>query len=754
MLFYSLYALSGVIAGCIFLFNFDAKATIIFFALLILSLLGAFFKKIRGHAINLTIFFAFSIIGLAIIYNCSKSSVYTESFVTLCGRISEIPYETDSGYCYTVNTKTLQYGNISVDFCDRVTIYSKNKYNLDDTVSFSGFLKKHERAKNPGCFDSYLYYKSVGINYKMTAYSDSISTEKIYSYSPYSIAQRIRNFYCERSDYYFSENNSPLIKHILAGFKKDENTEFSELLINSGVSRCLYSPYYHLVLILLFVNLITKKASAKVRRRVMYTMCIIYLLINPYHPTAQKLFMLTLITTFIKAHSEISRPLDILFLTILICLMKNPYMIYNEGFLMSCIITCLINAFYKNLYSFMLYVTRKAKASYLISIFLISSVMGLTSAAYLFNGTSLYSIFVSIILLPLILAICILSFLIPVPVLGKTVVFFIDPVLTFIRNLPQAVLALPFSHITMIKPPIILVIASFILLGAIKMKKFRKTLLLIFTGLILAFGLNEALRASDMTITFLNVGQGDCSLIDIPYKATILIDGGGAAEYNTNYDVGKRDVLPYLKYKGITKLDYVFISHYHKDHVDGIVSLIQNIKINNIFLPDCLKENEYRVIIEESAKKEGIKLHYINEPETIKLKNEILAQILYFDKTAKEENDTSLVMRISYNDFSCLYTGDITENIENELKTFDISADILKAPHHGSATSNTLDFIQKVNPKYAIASFDMDNNYGILSRAVKENYKNAGVPLLTTAELGTIQITKTDGRIQWQKKMQ
>ncbi len=757
MLFYSLYALLGFVCGIHILYNLNTQ-NLIFTALLFLFavLFFSIIKRLRTFVLSVLIFGIFAAIGLFCIDSASNASYFTDEYVTVTGRISELPYKSSDLWCYTVDCREIDYGGIKEKFNSRITVYSENEYRLDDTVDVGGFLELHDTEKNPGTFNSYTYYKAKNIDYKITSIEDKIS-QKIYkSYTPYAYANRVRNHACNIIEEKFDSDTAAILKIILANFRKDLDQDYTNKLLTSGVLRCLYSPYFHLILLIAVCEIFMCKTGVGKRRFVLCLLCVSYLLINPYVLSARKLFLFVIFRELLRTKAGIFRSIDILWAVILLCGIQNPYILYNEGFIMSGLATLFIILFYEKLFKKISWINTHKKVLNVLVLFFIISIIMLPVAAFLFGGTSMYSIFISVLLMPIVNTVCIIS---PIIILFDNIVIseILYAFVTFIKNVPYITEHLPFSYVFLPKPSFALLLAYLFLLGAIYKKKTKNIcslLLSVSLGLCFACVTNEFLRAQKPTVTFLTAGQGDCTITDIPYKCTIMVDGGGSAEYNKNYDAGERDILPYLKNSNISTLDYVFVSHYHKDHADGIASLIDNIKIKNIFLPDCLIENEYRVIIEKKAKKCKIKLHYIKGPAVFELEDGVLCEILHFDAFAKDENDTSVVMRITCGDLSCLYTGDITRDTEEKLldSDTDLSADILKVAHHGSSTSSTKEFLTAVNPELAVAMMPEANSYNFPSPETVENFESLNIPLLTTAEEKCIQIKESKGELIWQRK--
>ena len=142
-----------------------------------------------------------------------------------------------------------------------------------------------------------------------------------------------------------------------------------------------------------------------------------------------------------------------------------------------------------------------------------------------------------------------------------------------------------------------------------------------------SYVIGEVISINNVEITFVNVGQGDGAVIQAPYRFNVLIDGGGGNSYS-DYNPGEKVYLDYLETEGITKADSAFVSHYHQDHVQGIIAAMENIKVRNLFLPDNMEGSEWRSALENTARENGTTVHYISQETLLTYSNGMTIRII------------------------------------------------------------------------------------------------------------------------------
>lgn len=211
-------------------------------------------------------------------------------------------------------------------------------------------------------------------------------------------------------------------------------------------------------------------------------------------------------------------------------------------------------------------------------------------------------------------------------------------------------------------------------------------------------------------VVFVDVGQGDCTFVRTPNGSTLLIDGG-------EYDAFNAELKPFLKSRGIDKVDFALATHYHSDHMGGIYELVEAGMADNLIIPDYEPENKAKSKLLKVSQRTGTRVMQVSADDKIQLGDiDVDITVLHPEKggfSKTDENCNSLVLMLSYLGTDFLLTGDAEDDAEaSVLKKFNIEADVLKVGHHGSSSSTSKKFIQAVDPTYAVIQCGEGNSYG------------------------------------------
>jgi len=280
---------------------------------------------------------------------------------------------------------------------------------------------------------------------------------------------------------------------------------------------------------------------------------------------------------------------------------------------------------------------------------------------------------------------------------------------------------------------------------------------IIFVSLILlvvnSFYHHSRIKPPTLLVTFIDVGQGDSALIRFPEGKTMLIDGGGFP--HGDFDTGKNIVVPFLLRQGVWQIDYLVLTHPHPDHYYGFRYVAKNFSIGEFWTngdtvdDPCFLElrkilDQRKVIIRKlnssspRMRIQGVDMDILHPPPAYSGSGQSVDARL---------NNKSLVIKFSYGDIGFLFTGDIERDAEKMLLSTgkDLFADVLKVPHHGSATSSSVPFINSVGPRVAICSVGFRNSFNLPHPGVLKRFQKKGCTVYRTDLNGAIAIA-TDGK--------
>ena len=396
------------------------------------------------------------------------------------------------------------------------------------------------------------------------------------------------------------------------------------------------------------------------------------------------------------------KKIDIVLLTLILCIIINPFIIYDIGFIYSYTISFFL-ILYKNKYK------TNNKLLKIIYISLISFLVSLPINIYTSYEINFLSIILNIIIVPIVSLI-----LLPLSLL--TLIFpILDNILYLITSILEKI-SLYTSNINIFKqilskPSIILIIIYYLVIILILSKNKHYYLILI----LLIFHKTIPLYNSNLEVVMFDVGEADSMLISTPSKkVNILIDTGRGIDIN--------NIIIYLKSIGISKLNYLIITHGDEDHIGGALYLIDNFKVDNVILNKG-DYTELEVELITHLKNKNIK--YTNNINKIPL----LGSYMYLLNTKKfsNENDNSIVTYFEYQKYKFLFMGDSSSKTEeyliNNYNLTNIS--FLKVGHHGSNTSSSPLFINKITPKVSLISVGRNNFYHHPNKEVLTNLSNS-----------------------------
>ena len=537
-----------------------------------------------------------------------------------------------------------------------------------------------------------------------------------------------------------AENKNLLIAMIL-GDTEDLSEELKTDFLNSNLYHILSVSGGQVSNIIIGITILFR--LLKIHKKIMDILCVVILIefmfltgLTPSIIRACIMCIISLISGLIIRRYDIANSLGI---SLLIILINNPFAINSLSVLLSYFgflgIIVLgsftikeVNKVIKN--NILRYILNIVISSVAAQIFIFPIIL------YVFGTISLTFIFSNLLIIPLSTVITIIGLFImicPLQIFG-----FVEPLIELTINIVGFFSNIGISKIYYIIPNIKEIITYYVMslylyymlrrdyIYKIKhfFRKYKKIIVII---LLLSIGTSYIYKniPKDLYINFIDVGQGDSTLITTQFNKKILIDGGGS-EFSSTFDVGEKTLLPYLLKKKIHKLDYVIISHFDSDHVGGILTILEELNVKQVLIPKQVEYSENYNKFLDIIKKRNIKIKIVGEGSIIKLDKNTYLDILWPEEkqiTDNVLNNNSLIVRLCYKNFKMLFTGDIEEIAEQKLiqkyeNTEKLTADILKVAHHGSKSSSIAEFLEKVNPRIALIGVGKNNKFG---------HPNAGV---------------------------
>ena len=572
-----------------------------------------------------------------------------------------------------------------------------NNLSYGDKIKVKGTLITPSKNTNQNTFNyqKYLYHKKIYYLVEATSIN-KIANNHNYLYT-------IKNTLYQKIDKLKSSN---YIKTLLFC----DNTlskEIKESYRINGISHLFSVSGMHINFFVSIIYLYLNKITYNKRIKYLITniFIITYLILFPSSSLLRSAVMSILYSINYLLKLKIKK-IDILFLTLGVSLLINPFIIYDLGYIYSYTIT-----FFLVLSSSTL--KKKNKINKIIYISLLSFLVSIPITIYNSFEINIISILLNIILVPIISII----------ILPLTILTYIFPILDsilylFTNTLETISLFISKINITKIifpKPSLLIIVLYYIIfLLSYQNKKYFYLNIILLIIIYISPYLN-----SNFEVVMFEVGEADCHLIKYPYnKNTILIDTG-----KNEYKI-KNEVIPYLKSIGIKKIDYLIITHGDEDHIGGAITLINNFQVKNVILNKGTFTDLEKELIKNLNKK---KIPYQININKINLSNHTI--YLLNNTKYNNENDNSIITYFTYQKYKFLYMGDASITTEdNLLENYNLNTiSILKVGHHGSNTSSSKDFISQINPSISLISVGENNIYHHPNKEVINNLSKSRI---------------------------
>ncbi|NQT10995.1 MAG: DNA internalization-related competence protein ComEC/Rec2 [Desulfobacteraceae bacterium] len=405
----------------------------------------------------------------------------------------------------------------------------------------------------------------------------------------------------------------------------------------------------------------------------------------------------------------------------------------------------------------------------LVSFFAILGTLPLVM--FYFNQVSLVGIITNLLIVPIIgfvvVPLGLISVLLyPLSIFGASICIKASAgVLAHTLSIVHYIAGFPFAAIKTITPNFFEICCYYILAWAIlnlKRAGLRRKAAVIVAAFVILAGSVDACYwvynrfwRNDLRVTIIDVGQGSCALVELPKGRCFLIDGGGFSD-NSIFDVGERIVAPLLWRKKIKTIDTMVLSHPNADHLNGLLYIARHFNVKKLWCnSDSADINSYREFMEIIRKNRIETIAFKDMPRSYEI-NGARLKILYppkdyIDKRKNEKwrniNNNSLVIKVSFGSKSILFPGDIMACAERDIVATHgdgLKSTVLIAPHHGSKTSSTAMFLEKIKPEIVIISAGWKNSFRFPNPSVLKRYNENDYRIFRTDKNGAVAISIDD----------
>lgn len=662
---------------------------------------------------------------------------------------------------------------------------------IGNIIKVRGKLRQFEEAANKGNFDSRKYYLSLGFYGKIEAGTIEVINSEysgirqgLYELRM-EIIERLEKL-CSDNKGIFSiiNNKNGIIGAIILGDKTDLDSDIKELYSVSGIAHILAISGLHISFIgMVIYRLLRRRFRFLFSAAVSIPVVLSFGIMSGFGISTIRAIIMFILKIIGEVLGRKYDAITAISLAGLVLLVQNPFVVCNSGFQMSfgaIIAIVLILPIVEEILN-----TDNKIIKVLSANFTISLVMN-PILAWNYYELPTFSFLLNIVVVPL-MSVVIVSSIVGIFCscimfgFGKAVIFPGCGILELYTFLCNIINKSSVASIVVGQPKVTIIIVYYAILLVVLfgLKNIRtkytraekeRNIIKKETGLVLEKkakkerrikGQNVKLRLACIVgflllncliyyipnpgfyITFINVGQGDGILIHGDNGTKVMVDGGSTSEKQ----VAKNCIVPYLKAEGIGTIDYSIITHTDKDHISGILEILENnnsnrIRIKNLVMPDInMKDDTYNELIEK-AKLKKINVLYIKKGDTLSLgKTKIKCIYPETTTTASDKNDYCTVLSVKNKTSKILLTGDISKEIEEKIKD-DIEENytVLKVAHHGSNYSSSEKILKKVNPKYSIISVGKNNSYGHPGNETMERLRKQGGVIYRTDEKGGITI--------------
>ena len=729
--------------------------------------------------------------GMLLFYFQNKDEVHypvAEQFVKdvkMVGRITDIEMKRKLDFKFKLVTDSIITANKKVtgkyviicrvkagDTIEFLNLYKK--LNPGNVISIKGVYNKGKDTRNPGEFDYRAYLLKQGVTGFLSVKNPKDVEILRSTVSPFpSLIFSVRKSIAERIDELQKPQAVGLIKGLLLGDKSEIDNETKMEFINSGVAHVLAVSGQQVGFIAVIFIILFGRVNIYLRTTLTIITLILFLLITGLQAAVLRATIMALVVFAASLSNREINAWNTIAIAALAILLIDVNQLFDPGFQLSFVAVMATIGLYPYFSTWLKELNLKNKFVKAILVMFFMSLAAqigvLPFINYYFGKISIIALISNLFVIPgisIILANGLLTLFVSTVSLQAANIFASagDGLIAFLYWLIKISATQDFSFIRVpnftLQDSIIFYGFLFFLIFTLRyIKRMFTKLLLIFliavnTVVFCSLDNKNLLPDDKLSVMMIDVGQGDSFLIKLPNGKTVIIDGGSS---QFNYDNGARVIIPLLDYLGIAKIDYGIISHMDTDHFAGLVSLVNENRINEIFKPDLDSTDKNDLYFEQLLAIKKIPYKYFRDTVVTDEK----ARVYFLCDTHKSPintfkiNDRSGIVKIVYGKTSLLFVGDAHIKMEKYLtshwKNF-LDTDVLKIGHHGSKTSSGENFLNFVLPNISLVSVGEQNKFGHPSQVVLDRLDKLHSQIFRTDDEGAV-ILQSDGdqikKIDW-----
>lgn len=706
---------------------------------------GVFYFKLnsREKAFSCGVILFFLLLGLAAGLRAPTDAQkelepYYGRQITLYGRIDLLSVKQHQyGTSFLLECQRLETDNLQIPYRQNVRVFTAEKYKElpGGAAVCSGKLEELTSFRNSGGFDGALWNRLQGIGGSMrkaavTWQKQESILDKFAAWNIH-LRHRISDIVGEKG---------ALLAGMVLGGSAGLDEESRRLFADNGLSHLLSVSGSHLVVLTGFLLLLLSKVPRKMRNVIIGSCLLIYAALCGWKPPVIRALLMSLILLYGGSGAAKG---NILCVSAVVMLIFKPLWLLDTGFQLSFGAAAGL-------------IWLLPRIIQLLSSYLplwLSEAVGVTIAAQLpvlpilissFHQLPVISLLSNILLTP-VLECCVLLTMAGVALdtlcgWGSTLIMIAAYLLKQVLIQADFLSVIPGGKIVVGSLPSWSGIIYYFLLAIVLdltcvqflHNKERRFLSIVLTAALMIVVLWSRLLPQPLTAYFLDVGQGDSTVVVTPAGQVIVIDTGGLK----NYDTGSRIVASFLRSIGKDKVDILLLSHGDFDHAGGAAGLAANMNIDRFIVPPKLDK---QILQQVQSHNPECQLEYPAEGQQYQLKDGGSLDIVSIGKAESDSNDAGIVAAIEYAGHKLLFPGDISTESEGELQNIG-HYEVLKVAHHGSSGSSSAEFLQQIQPAIAVISAGRNNSYGHPHQETLQRLQEAGAEVLRTDQSGAVKI--------------